>query len=130
MTLFWIATAIVLTVLTYAIFFGQCYILALALGLPVGFIQATFAVALGILVELLPISFAGLGTREATIIAYLGTARVPAEAALGFSLLVFMTFYVASGMIGMIAWWLKPVPLKRLRDRVAGVYPDRSADSR
>ena len=126
----WLLAAVGLTVLAYGIFFGQCYLLALALGLKTSFVQVSFAVALGSLVTLLPISISGLGTREAAMIAYLGTAGVPAEAALGFSLLVFATFYVAGGLIGAVAWWMKPVPLERLRKSGAGTYPDVSAELR
>lgn len=104
--------AIGLTVVAYTIFFGQCYVLALALNLPAGFVSVSYAVALGSLVTLLPISISGLGTREAAMVAYLGTAGVPAEAALAFSLLVFATFYVAGGLMGAVAWWLKPLPVR------------------
>jgi uncharacterized protein (TIRG00374 family) len=111
LTLPWLARAAGLTVLAYGIFFAQCYLLAMALGLSVGYAQVSYAVALGSLVTLLPVSISGLGTREAAIIAYLGMAGVPAEGALAFSLLVFATFYVAGGLMGAIAWWVKPVPL-------------------
>jgi len=120
----WLVAAAGLTVLAYAVFFGQCYLLALALGLKTSFVQISFAVALGSLVTLLPISVSGLGTREAAIVAYLGTAGVPAEAALGFSLLVFVTFYLVGGLIGAVAWWLKPVPLERLRKSGEGAQPN------
>ena len=113
----WVVGAMALTVLAYAIFFGQCYLLALALGLRVGFVQVSYTVALGSLVTLLPISISGLGTREAAIVAYLGTVGVPTEAALGFSLLVFVTFYIAGGLMGALAWWIKPVPLKQMPAR-------------
>ena len=111
-----------LTVVAYVIFFGQCYLLALALDLSAGFLSVTFAVALGSLITLVPISISGLGTRDAVLIAYLGTIGVSAEAALSFSLLVFMTFYLGGGLLGMLAWWLKPVPWAKLREEsmVAG----------
>lgn len=114
--------AIALTMLAYAIFFGQCYLLALALKLPVGFAPVSYAVALGSLVTLLPISVSGLGTREAAMIAYLGTVGVPAESALSFSLLVFVTFYVAGGLMGAVAWWMKPVqlPSRQFEGRARG----------
>ena len=115
MTFPWLAVAVMLTILAYAVFFGQCYLLALALDLWVGFAPIAFAVALGSLVTLLPISVSGVGTREAAIIAYLGTLGVPAETALSFSLLVFLTFYVAGGLMGAVAWWVKPVPVDFLR---------------
>jgi len=101
-----------LTLLTYGIFFFQCYLLALALGMRVTFVTVMSAVSLGSLVTLLPVSISGLGTREASIVAYLGKVGVPAESALSFSLLVFITFYIVGGLLGAVAWWLKPVPLK------------------
>lgn len=104
------AIAAALTGIAYALYFGQCYLLARAMGLAVGVGPVVYAVALGSLVTLLPISISGLGTREATIIAYLGAAGVQAEAALGFSLLVFATFYLGSGLFGLVAWWIKPAP--------------------
>jgi hypothetical protein len=102
-------------VLAYGIFFGQCYLLALALGLPLSYLQVSYTVAIGSLVTLLPISISGLGTREAAIIAYLATAGITGEQALGFSLLVFAAFYVAGGLFGAVAWLIKPAPLAALR---------------
>jgi glycosyltransferase 2 family protein len=114
LTLRWnhIAVASVLTTIAYAIFFGQCYLLAIGLGMKIDFLKICFAVSLGSLVTLIPISISGLGTREAVMIAYLGRAGITPELSLGFSLLVFVTFYVAGGLIGAIAWFIKPVPLK------------------
>jgi uncharacterized protein (TIRG00374 family) len=103
--------AILWTVLAYGVFFGQCYLLALALDLQVSYVQISFAVAIGSLVTLLPISISGLGTREAAIVAYLAASGVSGEPALSFSLLVFLTFYIASGLMGAIAWWVRPVAL-------------------
>ena len=115
LTVKWLLLAVVLTVLAYGVFFGQCYVLARALNLKIGFGSVVFAVALGSLITLVPVSISGLGTREAAMIAYLDTVGVDAEAALSFSLLVFVTFYVAGGLIGLLAWWIKPVPLTRSR---------------
>lgn len=113
-TLRWnhILLASVLTTIAYAIFFGQCYLLAIGLGMNIDFLKVCFAVSLGSLVTLLPISISGLGTREAVMITYLGRAGISPELSLGFSLLVFVTFYIAGGLIGAIAWFIKPVPLK------------------
>lgn len=102
-----------LTLVAYGIFFSQCYLLALALDVQAGFGTISFAVALGSLVTLLPISISGLGTREAAIIAYLGQTGISEEVAVSFSLLIFTTFYVAGGLIGALAWWIKPAPFKR-----------------
>lgn len=115
--------SVVLTVIAYAIFFGQCYLLALALRLPVTFTSVSSAVALGNLVTLLPISISGIGTRDAAIIAYLGTVGVPSEMALAFSLLVFLTFYIGGGLMGAVAWWIKPAPLDHLKPFVSSKVP-------
>jgi uncharacterized membrane protein YbhN (UPF0104 family) len=114
----WIASG--LTVVAYVLFFSQCYLLALALGIPAGFFPISFSVALGSLATLLPISISGLGTREAAIVAYLGTAGVPEEVALGFSLTVFATFYLAGGLMGAISWWIKPVEVRQLSRMTRG----------
>jgi len=106
-----LAVATLLTILAYVTLFLQAYLLATALGMSADFWVVTYAMAIGSVVTLLPISVSGLGTREAAVVAFLGIHGVPAELALGFSLLVFATFYVASGVLGAIAWWLKPMPL-------------------
>jgi len=104
---------VALTIFAYAIFFEQCYLLAQSLKLPVTLLQTSYAVALGSLVTLIPISISGLGTREAAIVAYMRTLGIPDAASLGFSLLVFLTFYVAGGLMGAIAWYIKPVEWKQ-----------------
>jgi uncharacterized protein (TIRG00374 family) len=111
-TLGWLLVAIGLTAVAYLLFYAQCYLLALALSLPIDMLTVSMAVALGSLVTLVPISISGLGTREAVIVAYLGNIGVAPEGALGFSFLVFVTFYIAGGLMGAVAWWLSPVPLK------------------
>ena len=108
----WVLLATGMTVLAYAVFYTQAYLLALALDIDLSVIQVSYAVALGSLVTLVPVSIAGIGTREAAIVAYLGTTGVSAEAALGFAFLVFATFYVGTALIGSVAWIIKPVALE------------------
>ena len=111
-----VVVAVLLTLAAYGVFFGQCTLLAHALGIPLSYLTVSYAISLGSLVTLIPISVSGLGTREATIIAYLATVGVAAEEALGFSLLVFATFYLGGGGLGAIAWWLKPADLAWVRE--------------
>lgn len=107
--------AALLTMVAYAVFFEQCYLLAQALNVKASFLQIMYAVSLGSLVTLIPISISGLGTREAAIVAYLGGIGVPSELSLGYSLLIFVSFYVGGGLIGAIAWFIKPVNLESVR---------------
>ncbi len=108
-----ILIAVFFTVIAYALFFTQCYLLARGMDLRVPFLTICFAVSLGSLVTLIPISISGLGTREAVMIAYLGRHGVSPELSLGYSLLIFVTFYLAGGIIGAVAWLIKPAPLNR-----------------
>ncbi len=116
LTLPWATLAVALTVLAYTVFYMQAYLLALAMGLDIGVVQVSYAVALGSLITLIPISISGLGTREAAIVAYLGITGVTAEAALGFSLLVFLIFYIGGALLGAGAWLIKPVPWKQAKE--------------
>jgi uncharacterized protein (TIRG00374 family) len=107
--------AILLTVLAYLIFYFQCYQLALALKIIPNILITSFAVTLGSLITLIPISISGLGSREAVITVYLATWGISRETALGFSLLVFANFYLVGGFIGFIAWLIKPAPIEAIR---------------
>jgi len=107
------AVALLITLASYALFFTQAYLLALAVDLPIGFGYVVLVMALSSLVALIPVSISGLGTRDLVVVAYLATLGITSELALGFSLLVFLTFYVGSGLIGAAAWFLKPLPMER-----------------
>lgn len=105
-----------LTLLSYGLYFGQCYLLARALQIEVPLRAIVFSIAIGGLVTLLPVSISGIGTRDAAIIFYLGQYAVQPETALSFSLLVFLVFYVLAGIIGALAWWAQPIPLLPVSD--------------
>ncbi len=119
-----IAMSAALTILAYGVFYTQNYLLARALGIDVGFVTTSYAVALGSLVTLIPISISGLGAREAVMIIYLGSAGVSSEEALGFSLLIFFTFYICGGLIGLVAWLIKPIPWSTLQGGQEAVLAD------
>jgi len=105
--------ALLLTAAAYGLYFLQCQILALALGLDLTYLQITYVISLGGLVTLLPVSIAGLGTREAAITFYLSSLGVNPDRGLSFSLLVFIVFYIAASLIGALAWLIKPLPLRQ-----------------
>jgi uncharacterized protein (TIRG00374 family) len=105
-------TAIGLTVIAFALLIWQSYLLSIALQMHIGLLTVSYAMSIGSLVTLVPISISGLGTREASMILYLGNMGVPHETAMAFSLLVFVVGYIGSGVIGAVAWWLKPIPAK------------------
>ena len=85
------------TVVGFSIFF---YLLALNLNIPLHFVFLLFPAMT--LVEILPISFSGLGTREATVIFLLGFYGITAPEAVAFSMLVFMVGYVLNSLMGFV----------------------------
>ena len=113
-----------LTLVAYAIFFMQCDLVARALGLdlPIGILVV--AVAAGSAAGLLPISVSNLGTRDAVIVAYLGTQGVAADHALSFSLLLFVVLNLPTAALGAVTWWFAARQgLQPLVDQV-GQQPD------
>lgn len=101
--------ATLLTLIANGIYFSLCYFLARSLSLRVGILPIAGATALGSLVALIPMTVAGLGTREAAITAFLYRQGVPPEEALGLSLLMFANFYLLSSAVGALLSLAKPV---------------------
>ncbi|GAI33117.1 unnamed protein product [marine sediment metagenome] len=60
----------------------------------------------------LPISISGLGTREAILSFLLLPRGISLELILAYSLEVLLVFFVAGGLMGVVAWFLKPVDIK------------------
>lgn len=103
-------TAVLLTVF---IWFGsilQYYILVKALNLAVPFWFLMIIVPPTILVEILPISFSGVGTRDATLIFFLSFIAVTAEAAVSLSLTILIIYYIMVA-IGFVVWWRNPIKI-------------------
>ena len=79
-----------------------CYVVAWAMGLPIGLLTLFAFISLVDLVRLMPISVGGLGVREWAVIALLGTLGITREQALTFSILAFAPIYlnaVAGGLL-------------------------------
>jgi uncharacterized protein (TIRG00374 family) len=100
---------VALTLVAYVLFFGQGRLLALALDLPVGIAYLAVCLSVAGVVTLLPISFSGLGTRDAVLITLFAPVGLASEQAVAYSCLFFLTFYVGGGIIGALGWQLKPL---------------------
>jgi uncharacterized protein (TIRG00374 family) len=100
---------LLLTLAAYGIYFSQCYLLVLSLNLPLSFFYVAICMAVASLVALIPISISGIGTRDATLIALFSLQNIAAESALSYSLLVLFTFYICGGVMGAVAWQIKPL---------------------
>jgi len=61
------------------------------------------------LVELIPFSIAGLGTRDATVIYFFGIVGANAAQAVGFSLVYLLIGTYLTALAGFILWLRHPV---------------------
>lgn len=80
------------------------YAIALALGIEVSIFYFFLFNPLLVFVLLIPISFNGLGPKEATTVFFFGLVGVPAEAALAMSL-IFHVVVVLTSLPGGVLWW-------------------------
>jgi len=102
-----------LTLVSYVVFYGQCYLLAQGLGMEISYGYIAFSIAVANLLSLVPITISGLGTREGVLVLLLGMRGIEPEVAVSYSLLFFLCFNVWGALIGALAWYLEPVELKQ-----------------
>ena len=92
-----------LGVFTWIIIFSQYYILVIALGLSIPYIYFLLLFPVANFVSFIPVSFAGLGTRELTAIFLFSTLFAIAEEKIFVvSLLGFILTDIAAGLVGFI----------------------------
>jgi len=99
-----------LTLLAYGCYFLQTYLLARALGLALGAADVTAAIVLVGLASFLPISVAGLGTREGILVLVMAQRAVPnsVEMALAFSGIFFAVCFAMPALVGYLCWLKVP----------------------
>ncbi len=89
-----------LTVAAYLLFFWSGYLIATSLGIEIGMVDAALTLGLANLLSLVPITVAGVGTRDAVFVfAFAFLALTPTHA-LAFSALVLLVFYIGGGAMG------------------------------
>ncbi len=103
-----------LTCLGYLMFFIQCYLIVMAMGLPINFITITLFMAISNLISFIPFSISGLGIREAILIFLFSLIGLEPELAVSYAFLIFITFFVAGGLIGAVAFWFYPLKLEKM----------------
>lgn len=105
-----------ITFIAYLVYFLTAGWIFNALHLFLSFIDVAFILSIMSLVTIIPISIAGFGAREASLVILLAQYGVSAEIALSFSLLQFLAFFLWGALIGMVFWILKPVSLKLVKE--------------
>ena len=108
---------LLLSLMAYVILFLHAYLLAQALYIPVSFFQIAFAVCVANLASTLPISIAGLGTRDGAFILIFGLFGMRVEQALAFSLMFLLVFVAFVGLWGAWMWFRDPLDLAAILAR-------------
>jgi uncharacterized membrane protein YbhN (UPF0104 family) len=106
-----------ITGVAYVLYFFHTYLLAQLLGLGLSFADmAAMTVLIG-LAAFLPISVAGLGTREGVLVLIMTYLGVPdaLESALTYAALFFIACYVFPALLGLICWLANPLSFADLR---------------
>ncbi len=106
----------VLTLVAYFIFYLANFLIFKSIGISLSIIDIGFILSLMSLATLIPISLAGFGTREASLVYLLSFYTVKPEIAIIFSLLQFSAFFLWGGIIGWVFWFYKPVKIQMIKD--------------
>lgn len=109
-----------LTLVGFLVFFGQCEMLVRSLRLDAPFVDLVLAMALSSLAAILPVTFAGVGVREFVLIHTFKQFGLGLEAAVAYSLLIFVSFIMFGGLLGLVCWLFRPVSFTRNVVRSSG----------
>ena len=114
--------AVGITCAAYALYFSHTYLLAQLLGLGLSFADVVAMTVLIGLAAFLPISVAGLGTREGVLVLVMTYKEIPnaLEAALTYAALFFIACYVFPALLGLLCWLRTPFSLADLRALKSG----------
>lgn len=110
-----ILTAEVITLLAYGVLFIVAWGIGKSMSLDFTFMEYAMFISVANIMSFLPISIAGLGTREASLVFLFGIFGLSSEVAVLYAMLIFVVFYVIGGLFGYICFTLKPLDLKGLR---------------
>jgi len=101
------------TALAHSIFYFAGYCIAIAVRLELSPVDVVAVLSLTQLVSLIPVSIAGIGTRDAVVLYCFAVIGLSAPAAVAFSALIFIVYYVGSGLMGAVAFFSIPSSLRR-----------------
>lgn len=99
-----------LTIFAWSVYYLQMFILAKSLGISVPFMYLAVSVTVTGLVTMLPISYIGLGTRDAVLITLFSFFAISRELSVAYSTLILST-YIIMAVLGFICWLKKPLKL-------------------
>jgi hypothetical protein len=106
-----IAVVLVLTLAYWALVFLLAFYVAWLLRIEIDLLYVVLIMPIVTLVELLPISVSGLGTRDATVIYFFSLVGVGSAQAVGFSIAYVLIGTYLTSLVGFVLWLRNPVSL-------------------
>ncbi len=104
-----------ITIVAYLMYFLFSGLIMYALQLDPTFIDIAMIMSIMSLSTIIPISVAGFGTREATLVLLFAYYGLSGETAITFSLLHFTAFFLWGGIVGLVYWLIMPISLERVK---------------
>jgi uncharacterized protein (TIRG00374 family) len=101
-----------LTVISWFLAIFQFELIAISLSLQIDYFFLLSVMPIITLLDALPISFSGLGTREVALIFIFGLIGISIESTISFSIMVFMLGYMVYVPLALIIWFHKPIKIK------------------
>lgn len=111
-----------ITFIAYFLFFAFSWLIMISLHLKPAYIDVVFIMSIMSLSTIIPLSVAGFGTREATLVLLFAYYGLASETAISFSLLHFTAFFLWGGLIGLVFWLLMPISLQQVKDDSKSIF--------
>ena len=104
----------VYSISAFGLYFVSIYFLTKAINLELGFFQVVLIMTITSLITLLPISFLGIGTRDAGLLAVFSFFGHTPEQAVALSMALLL-LRIAIVFLGSIFWFIDPPPIGELK---------------
>lgn len=111
-----------LTLVAYFMYFFFSGIIFYALRLEPSFLDIAMIMSIMSLSTIIPVSIAGFGTREATLVLLFSYYGLSGETAITFSLLHFTAFFLWGGLVGLAYWFIMPISLERVKEDSKSIF--------
>ncbi|HCC23189.1 TPA: hypothetical protein DF272_03355 [Candidatus Falkowbacteria bacterium] len=90
--------------ISFAIFYSMIYYLNIKLNLGLDFAASSLIISMAMLISMIPISFAGIGSRDVVLVSLFSVHHLSTEQAIQFSGVYLFSFILFSGVVGFLAY--------------------------
>lgn len=111
----YILTILIITLCGWGIYYLQLYLLSKALNLSLTFWNVIMFLSIISFLGFLPITFAGIGTRDLALVFFFSFVNIPKEKAIAFSSIILLIFTV-NCFFSFLFWLYRPIRLKQFEN--------------